>query len=144
MAVVQDPDVNEPNDLVPTPVALAAVGGLQQGSVQGYLATLGDVDRFAFDVPAGKKVLHLSLQADALSPPPPFRLSYELLSPSGTRVAEGVVQNEFLPVDLATARLSTEPGTWTVAVQGVREPVLAGAEARGPEAPVHAHRAGDG
>ncbi len=124
--VVSDPDVNEPNDEVPTPIALTSMGGYQQGSAQGYLSTEGDVDRFSVEVPAGKKVLHLSLQAPAQTPPPPFRLSYELFSPSGTRVAEGVVQNEFLAVDLATARLSTEAGAWTVAVKGYESASLPG------------------
>ena len=117
--VVQDPDVNEPNDTVPTAITLTPeAGGALAGTQQGHLSTEGDVDRFRFAVPGGRKVLHLSLNAPALTPPPPFRLSYELLAPNGMRVAEGVVQNEFLPVELATARLSTSAGEWTVVVKG--------------------------
>ncbi len=120
--VVQDPDVNEPNDTAPTPIPLTQQGAALGGTQQGYLSTEGDVDRFSFQVPSGRKVLHLSLTAPALSPPPPFRVSYELIAPNGMRVAEGVVQNEFLPVELATARLSTSPGEWTVVVKGYESP----------------------
>ncbi len=119
--VVENPDPNEPNDQTPTVIPLAQQGATLAGQVQGQLATDDDVDRFKFTAPAGRKVIHLRLTAPKMNPPPPYRLSYTLYEPSGRPVSEGVVQNEFLAVDLATARLSTA-GDWTVVVQGYKSP----------------------
>lgn len=115
----QDPDVNEPNDTTATAIPLTG-SPMLQGSQTGYLSTADDVDTFQFDVPAGRKVAYVHLTAPVLTPPPAYRLAYTLLDPSGTPISEGNVANAFLPVDLATARLSQASGTYTLVLQGYK------------------------
>ena len=119
VSVADDPDVNEPNDQTPTPLTLVPVNGIPTATSVGYLSTEGDVDRFSFDVPAGGKVAYVRLTAARKSPPPPFRFSYTLLDPTGTRVAEGRATSEVVAVNLATARLA-RAGIYTLEVQGYR------------------------
>ncbi len=120
--VLQNPDANEPNDTTATAIPLAAQGAVLSGQQSGYLATDDDVDRFSFDVPGGRKIVHLRVTAPKLSPPPPFRLAYTLFDPTGKPISEGNVANEFLEVDLATARLSTAAGKYSVAIFGYKSP----------------------
>ncbi|MBI3186018.1 MAG: cell-cell cohesion protein MtsF [Myxococcales bacterium] len=122
--VLDNPDQNEPNDTAATATAIPLVpqGTQLNGQQTGTIATENDVDRFKFTAPSGRKVIYLHLTAPVLSPPPPFRLAYVLLDPSGKQVSEGSVANVFLPVDLATARLSIS-GEWTVLVQAYRSPL---------------------
>ncbi len=115
--VMDNPDTNEPNDTTPTPVALAASGAMQTGTATGYLATTGDVDRFSFVAPAGRKITYLHLTSAKLNPPPPYRLAYTLYDSTNKAVAEGRMDNAFLAVDLATARITTG-GTYTLKVEG--------------------------
>ena len=119
--VLDNPDLNEPNDTTPTDIPLMAMGAAQVGTVQGALATENDVDKFTFTAPAGRKIIYLHLTAPALTPAPPLRASYVLLDPSGTQVSEGVVRAGANAVDLATARLSTA-GKYTVVVKGYLGP----------------------
>jgi hypothetical protein len=131
--VVEDPDANEPNDTTPTPILLTDQGGVLRGAQGGYLATNGDVDQFSIEVPTGKKVLYLAITGPELTPPPNYRLSYELLDPAGSRVSEGVTPNEFLPLNLATARLSKTGGTYTLIIRGyvpAGSPTLAAGDLR--------------
>lgn len=113
--VMENPDPNEPNDTQATEIVLSPTAG----QATGFLSTENDVDRFTFTAPAGRKIIYLHITAPKLSPPPPYRLTYALIDPSGKPVSEGVVANEFLDVDLATARLSTA-GAYTVVIQGYR------------------------
>lgn len=115
--VVENPDVNEPNDTTPTPIPLSAQGSSMAGSQSGYLATANDVDRFTFEAPAGRKVTYLHISSPKLFPPPAYRLAYTLKDADDVPVAEGRVTNEFNGVDLATARISTG-GRYTLVVQG--------------------------
>lgn len=124
---VQDnPDVNEPNDTAPTAITLAPANGGQEGTQSGYLATTNDVDLYEFQVGGtGRQIIYLHLTGPTehpTNPPPPYRLAYTLYDPTGAPVAEGQMDNAFLPIDLATARLMTMPGAWRVAVQGYRAP----------------------
>ncbi len=121
--VVDDPDTNEPNDTTPTPIPLTANGAVLSGTQSGYLATANDVDRFTFNVPASNKVLYLSLAGELLQPPPPFRLSYTLYDAAMIPVSEGVMTNQFLAVDLATAR-TTSTGDYVLEVTGYRNEPL--------------------
>lgn len=122
----EDPDANEPNDTTPTPVALSPQGAALAGSATGVLATAGDVDRFSFLVPTpGRKVLYVHLTAPHQVTPPPFRLQYVLSGPDGKPIFEDKVANEYLDVNLATARLSpgvaappNSPNQYQVAVSG--------------------------
>ncbi|MFL5358652.1 cell-cell cohesion protein MtsF [Archangium sp.] len=118
--VLENPDTNEPNDTAAsaTPVALTNQGGVLVGSASGYLATAGDVDRFAFDVPAGK-LAYVHVTAPSLSPqsPPAYLLSYKLLRPDGNTEVEGRVRTNVLAADLATARRVKAAGKWQVLVQ---------------------------
>ena len=121
--MLENPDLNEPNDTMPTPVVLAAATDGVCGKSYGYLATTNDVDTFSFDVtPAGRQIiyLHLSSPMANLLPPPPFRLSYGLLDPTGNQIAEGVMDNEFLQVNLSTARLAPSTGTFKLVVKGYK------------------------
>src|SRR6185436_19111953 len=49
-----------------------------------------------------------------------------LLSPNGTPIAEGRVDNVFSDVDLATARVIPTAGTYTLSVHASREPNVIG------------------
>ncbi len=118
--VVQNPDANEPNDATATAL-LDQGGGVLQGT--GYLATTDDVDRYSFQVTGAARqivYLHITGPNQQFNPPIPYRLSYTLLDPMMQPISEGVMDNEFLTVDLATARLSTGAGTYTVVVQGFK------------------------
>jgi hypothetical protein len=119
--VLDNPDVNEPNDAPnqATPLSLSTQNGLQVATINGHLATNGDVDRYSFNVPVNK-VAYVRLSAPELTPPPAYRLSYVLLRPDGTADAEGRVPNATIAADLATARKVREAGNWTVVVQGYR------------------------
>ncbi|HSP79794.1 MAG TPA: cell-cell cohesion protein MtsF, partial [Myxococcaceae bacterium] len=59
------------------------------------------------------------LTAPSLSPepPPPYRLSYELLRPDGNAEDEERALNNILAVDLASARRVQTAGTWRVRVR---------------------------
>ena len=117
--VLENPDVNEPNDTQPTALNLQAQGPVQVATASGYLATTNDVDRFSFNVPANK-VAYLRVFAEELRPPPAYRISYKLLRPDGTAESEGQVPNSSIAVDLATARRIETAGNWTVVVQGYK------------------------
>ncbi|MBI3184055.1 MAG: cell-cell cohesion protein MtsF [Myxococcales bacterium] len=115
--VVENPDVNEPNDEKPTAIPLSPQGAALAGTQAGYLATAGDVDRFSFQAPNARKILYLRVSGPKLTPPPPFRVEFVVLDPQGTQVSEGRVLNEFLPLELASARLVTG-GAYTLLVRG--------------------------
>lgn len=115
--ILQDPDVNEPNDTTPTPIPLSAQGEVQVGTQMGFLSTTDDVDTFSIAGGGAKKVLYLRITGPELSPSPPFELGYTLADADGTPVAEGVMANKFLAVDLATARLAPKP-PYTLTVRG--------------------------
>jgi hypothetical protein len=117
--VVENPDVNEPNDTQPTPLNLQAQGPVQVATASGYLATTNDVDKFSFNV-AANKVAYLRVFAEELRPPPAYRISYKLLRPDGTAEAEGQVPNSSIAVDLANARRVKTAGNWTLVVQGYK------------------------
>ncbi len=124
MEIIDNPDVNEPNDTVPTPIALA--GSPAMGTGTGYLATNNDVDLFSFQVAgAGRQVIYLHIlgpDPHPTNPPPPYRVSYTLFDPTDRPIAEGVMANEFLRIDLATARLATMTGTYKLEVKGYKPP----------------------
>lgn len=128
MEIIDNPDVNEPNDTVPTPIALTPSGTMQQGRQTGYLATNDDVDLFSFPMSAaGRQIIYLHIieagtDPHPTNPPPPYRLSYTLFDPSDRPIAEGLMANEFLTIDLATARLAPMTGTYKVQVKGFRAP----------------------
>lgn len=125
MEIVDNPDVNEPNDTTPTPITVAG-SPIQTGSQTGYIATNDDVDTFSFPVSgAGRQIIYLHLTGPdphPMNPPPPYRMSYTLFDPTGVPLAEGVMANEFLRIDLATARLATMTGTYKVEVKGYKPP----------------------
>ncbi|MDP1826831.1 MAG: hypothetical protein Q8L48_26400 [Archangium sp.] len=126
MEIIDNPDVNEPNDTTPTAIALTTTGAIQDGSQTGYLATNDDVDQFSFPMTsAGRQVIYLHIlgpDPHPMNPPPPYKLSYTLFDPSDRPIAEGVMANEFLRIDLATARLATMTGTYRVEVKGFKPP----------------------
>ncbi len=126
--VMPNPDPNEPNDMMPTDIALTAMGAEQRGQAMGAaLATDNDVDKYTFmgQGPAGGRnriiYLHITEVMPASVKRPGYKMSYVLADPAGKPIAEGVMDNEFLPIDLATARLSTA-GAYTLTVQGYKTP----------------------
>lgn len=128
MEVIENPDVNEPNDTTPTNIPLNG----NMGTSGGFLATNDDVDQFSFTVGgSGRQILYVHITEDGghpTNPPPPFRLSYTLYAPPGTStdggmdvpISEGVMDNEFNPVDLATARLVGATGTYRLQINGFK------------------------
>lgn len=123
--LLTDPDVNEPNDTIPTPVSLTSSSGALVGTQSGYLSVTNDVDLFSIAVPAQgspRKILYLHLTAPLLNPPPPFQLAYTLFAPDGTQISQGNAANAYIPVDLATARIALAArGTYTVSVRGFQQ-----------------------
>lgn len=124
VCVQDNPDTNEPNDLTATAIALADMGGVRQGSSSGYLATNNDVDRFSFPVAGARQIIYLRISSTAMNlmPPLPYRLAFTLKNPAGMPISEGVMDNEFLQVDLSAARLAPSDGTYTLEVFGYRAP----------------------
>lgn len=124
--VLDNPDLNEPNDTMPTNIPLAAGNGGQQGMQSGFLATTDDVDQYSFQMTqAGRQIVYLHITEQGMhptNPPPPYRLGYTLYDPSDTPISEGQMDNEFLTIDLATARLATGTGTYRVAIYGYKPP----------------------
>lgn len=123
-SVLEDPDVNEPNDTTPTPIPLNASFS---GSQTGVLATQDDVDLFSINAATAGRILYFHIGEATPSPKPAlYRLAYTLLSPSGAPVAEGRVDNVFSTVDLATARVIQAAGTYTLSIHAYREPSVIG------------------
>lgn len=116
--VLENPDLSEPNDTPAqaTPLTLVPEAGKESGKAVGYLGTKGDVDYFSFTAPA-KKVVYVRLSAPELTPPPAYRLSYELVRPNGTAEAQDQVPNTSVAAELATARRVKDGGTWLVKVK---------------------------
>ena len=117
--VFDNPDANEPNDTTPTVIPLTTAGAILTGTAQGALATDNDVDKYKFTAPGGRKVVYLHITAPKLTPGALSRLTYTLYDPAGISIAEGTVLNEFLAVDLATARLA-KMGDYTLDVRGYK------------------------
>jgi len=113
--VFDNPDLNEPNDVTPTAIPLTAMGAALVGQAKGALATDNDIDKYKFTVPPSRKIIYLHITAPKLMPAALARVSYTLFDPTGKSVAEGSALNEFVPVDLATARLTATDtaGTFT-------------------------------
>jgi hypothetical protein len=124
--VIENPDVNEPNDTTPTAIPLSPMGGVPTGTQSGYLATNDDVDLFSFQVTGGgRQIIYLKITGPnphPTNPPPPYRLSYVLYDPSDSPIAEGEMDNAFLPIDLTTARLAPMTGTYKLRIAGYRTP----------------------
>jgi hypothetical protein len=120
---MENPDTNEPNDTTPTTIPITPAGAEATGTASGMLATDNDVDQFAFTVPsagAARRILYLHITAPKLTPAPPFRVAYKLSNAAGTPVAEGQMANEFLAIDLATARLVNPNETYKLEIFGYR------------------------
>ncbi|MCA2980282.1 MAG: hypothetical protein INH37_18585 [Myxococcaceae bacterium] len=124
VCVQDDPDSNEPNDQAPTPLTLSAVNGLRQGAASGYLATNDDLDAFSFSVTGTRQLIYLRVSSTAmnLTPSLPYRLAFALKNPAGMPIAEGVMDNPFMQVDLSTARLAAAEGSYRLEVFGYRQP----------------------
>ncbi|MBL8918067.1 MAG: hypothetical protein JNJ54_04330 [Myxococcaceae bacterium] len=124
VCVLDNPDTNEPNDTTATPITLTAMGAMQQGTSSGYLATNDDKDVFSFPVSGARTIIYLRISSTMMNlmPPLAYRMAYTLKSPNGTPIAEGVMDNEFLQVDLSTARLTAGDGTYTVELFGYKQP----------------------
>ncbi|GMU63474.1 MAG: hypothetical protein AMXMBFR34_52370 [Myxococcaceae bacterium] len=118
--VLDNPDTNEPNDsaAMATTIPMAAGGGGQQGTQSGYLATTDDVDQYKFSMgQGGRQIIYVRIlgpDPHPTNPPPPFRLAYVLSDPSGNPISEGQVENEFVRIDLSTARLAPTMGDYTI------------------------------
>ncbi len=125
--VIDNPDINEPNDVTPTAIALVdGANQIKTGTQSGYLATNNDIDAFKFDIAGNKQIVYLrifqTMPATPLNPPLNYRLAYTLFDPDGKPVAEGDMANEFLPIDLATAKLAEKAGAYKLVIQGYRSP----------------------
>lgn len=122
--VMDNPDVNEPNDTTPTSIPLTAVGQVNQGSQTGFLATNDDVDVFSFAVSGSQRqIIYVHLTGphpQPANPPPPYKLAYVLLDPAGQPMAEGNMANEFLDIDLSTAQLWNGAGNYSLKVFGYK------------------------
>lgn len=123
--VLENPDPNEPNDSTATVIPLTADSEGVAGASFGYLATTNDIDTYSFEVTAaGRQIIYLHIGSPVsdggVAAAPPFKLSYALLAPDGTQLSEGLMENEFLQIDLKTARLAQAVGTYKVVVKGYK------------------------
>lgn len=116
-----NPDPNEPNDsdAMATNIPLAAGANGPTGTVQGYLATENDADYFQFDASAAAgKIIYLHVTGPAVPPFPNYRLEYHLYDPTGTPIANDVMANQLLKIDLATARKVATAGIYKIKLNG--------------------------
>ncbi len=124
VCTLENPDMNEPNDTTPTAITLMASAGVQRGTQSGYLATANDVDLYSFPVSGARQIIyvHITSAMTSLMPALAYRMSYVLKNPMGGVISEGVMDNEFLQVDLSTARLTAGDGTYLLEVSAYKLP----------------------
>jgi hypothetical protein len=124
--VVENPDVNEPNDTVATAIPLMPMGMEQRGTQTGFLATNDDVDLFSFDVAsATRQILYLAIKeigTHPTNPPPDYLMSYVLTDPMNNPIGSGVMANNTLTFDLSSAHLIPMVGKYKLQVQGFKAP----------------------
>ena len=136
--VLEDPDVNEPNDtpLQATPIQLSAnPGGGQAGQNGGYLSTPGDVDYYSVASPGAGNVLWVEVEQDPSVPSPPphqYRLEYYIYGPDGaTQLAQGYAQAgsqySAAQVVIGDAILLNAAGPYYIAVLGYSDSNTVGA-----------------
>jgi hypothetical protein len=116
-----NPDMNEPNDdpSMATNIPLTAGTNGPTGTTKGYLATTNDVDYFQFDASAAMgKIIYLHVTGPAVPPFPTYQMEYTLFDPNGVPIANDVMANQLLQIDLATARKVATPGIWKVKLDG--------------------------
>jgi hypothetical protein len=125
MEIIDNPDVNEPNDTTPTAIPVAGAP-IAMGSQSGFLATNDDVDLYSFPVTtAGRQIIYVHITemgTHPTNPPPPYSLAYTLYDPSDVPISEGRMANSTLTIDLATARLAPMTGTYKLKISGFKEP----------------------
>jgi hypothetical protein len=136
--MLEDPDVNEPNDTpqTATPIQLTTGGGgVESGQSGGYLATPGDLDYFSIQAPGNNYVLWLELSQDPSSPSPPpypFRLQYNVYASDGvTQISTGAAsagsQYSANQVTIGTALLLSAAGPLYIEVDGYTDQNTVGA-----------------
>lgn len=127
-SVFTSPDMN----LGTVPINLGgAVASVQTGTCQdggpctGVLTVAGSQDVFSVTIPSNvtRPILYLDLSAPStmLSPPPLYRLGYELYvgnAVTANPLYQDHVANNFLDVNLSAALLVTAGQTYTIAVNG--------------------------
>lgn len=126
-SVSSDPDQNEPNDTPATATVISLSGG--SGSSTGVLATNGDVDVYAVDVPTNlapphRSVLYVGIDAPEVDPPSQVRLSYRIDlegTDGGAPVAGGQVPTPVGEQKVSTARLVPAAGRYLVTVTGYKQ-----------------------
>ena len=118
--LANDPDENEPNDVIPTAIVLPKCGVAR---VSGALATTADLDRFTFtlDPCAGRTILHLLLTAPKASAQQ-LRLSYTLKNvTTNVVVASGFASTPFGVQTLVDARL-VAAGKYELVISAYKPP----------------------
>ena len=123
LELITDPNPNDPNNVIPTPIITTNQGGILVGSTYGYLVTDNELHKYTVTIApfSGRKILYVNVTQDLFTPPPPYRLAYRLLDPAGVPISEDHTANAFLPTNLATARL-IRPGTYEIDVFGYHPP----------------------
>jgi len=123
LELLTDPNPNDPNNVVPTPITTTNQGGILVGSTYGYLVTDNELHKYTVTIApfSGRKILYLNVTQDLFTPPPPYRLAYRLLDPAGVPISEDHAANVYLPTNLATARL-IRAGTYEIDVFGYKPP----------------------
>lgn len=125
VSAFSDPDVNEPNDTPATATPIPLTSGA--GSQTGYLATTGDQDVYAIDVPASasgtRTILYVGLDAPALVPDSQTRLAYSIAleGADGGAIASGQTPSPVGEQQTGTARLLTQGGRYFVTVSGYKQ-----------------------
>ncbi len=130
--VLEDPDINEPNDTpqTATPIPLTTgTGGVETGQNGGYLSTPDDLDYYSVLAPGAGYVLWVEVSQDPSVPSPPphnYRLEYYVYAPDGTtQIAQGYapIGSEFSAsqIVIGDALLLSQSGTYFILVQGYRD-----------------------
>ncbi len=129
--VLEDPDVNEPNDTpqTATPIQLTNTGGVESGQNGGYLATPDDLDYFSVTSPGANYVLWVQISQDPAvpaAPPHKYRLEYYIYGPDGTtQLGQGYASagSQFSSslVAVGDAILLDQAGPYYILVQGYRD-----------------------
>jgi hypothetical protein len=130
--VVEDQDLNEPNDTpqTATPIVLNSAGsGIETGMSGGYLSTPGDLDYYTVNAPSAGYVLWVEISQDPSVPSPPphqYRLEYFIYGGDGTsQIAQGFAQagSQFsaAQIVIGDAVLLNSSGPYYILVQGYRD-----------------------
>jgi hypothetical protein len=128
--ILTDPDPNTPGTATPVTFSSGS-GGVSDGTCNGgpctgVISVTGRVDEFQLNVPtssAARQILYLNITAPSstITPPVAYQLAYQLFDATGALVVTDYAPSPYEDVNLATARLVTNP-PYTLKVSAFNAP----------------------